>query len=659
MNPATPATILALAATILLALATCTAPVTKSLYFLEILIQNRDLKLGALGYCLGSRCTSPSVGYKIEDAQQLLGVNTNIPHASQLSGGVVHALSYTLILHPVACGLAAVSLLFALINHCAGAGIGCVGGLFTGFAITVSLVAFALDLGLFTVLKKRVESQGGTATYGNGIWMTLAAFVCLILCQIAFCCCCCGSRGGSGGRRNKRSKKDQNDDFHTPHPDSSYGDRMRMDALQAEVNRNNRRQGGQGDLPKFAEYVTEHEVPLKHDYNDGAYDESRRYTNDTSMVSSSHHYPVGQAYGGGEGAGGAGVGAGANAYDQYNDPYAAGSSQYHPNQQYHQGESGFAPGVGPGYGAGAAAGAGGAAGYAAYHHHHNQQQQQQQDPYDHNNVGGFGAHGHPGPDAGGEAYGYPQEQNYDAHEYYDGNAAPVAAGGVVGRQPSTYRYGQDGYRSRHTSDASRNKYTPSVTSGYAQGNAPQIAMPEPMPALPSQYTNQRQEQGCAPEDDDFDQEEGPSTRRGATQDDGFGLSALQAGAAGSSSNQQHHPEASGMYYDAEEGNNQASSGQQNPIQEFGGQGSKGEQEEAWQHSTSARGHNDAQGSSSLGHHTSSAGGGEVPSYEFATGQAGHQNASEDPTSPSAMRAAGSYRPLPIPSSTNQWPNEKR
>ena len=168
MNPATPATIFALAATVLLALATVTAPVTKSLYFLEVNISNRDLKLGTLGYCLGSRCTSPSVGYRIDNADSLLGVNANIPYAEQLSSGVVHALTYTLILHPVACGLAAISVLFGLLNHCAGFGIGCVGGFFTGFAITVSLLAFALDLGLFTVLKKRVESEGGTASYGNG-----------------------------------------------------------------------------------------------------------------------------------------------------------------------------------------------------------------------------------------------------------------------------------------------------------------------------------------------------------------------------------------------------------------------------------------------------------------------------------------------------------
>lgn len=676
MNPATPATILALAATILLALATCTAPVTQSLYFLEVNVQNRVLKFGTLGYCLGSRCTPASVGYRIDDASSLLGVNAQIPYASQLSSGVVHALTYTLVLHPVACGLAAVSVVFGLLNHCAGFGIGCVGGFFTGFATTVALVAFGLDIGLFTVLKRRIESRGGTASYGNGIWITLAAFICLVLCQIAFCCCCCGSRGG-GSRKNRNRK--HKDDFHTPHPDASYGDRMRMDALQAEANRNNRNAGGQQDLPKFAEYVTEHEVPLKHDYNDGAYEDSYRYSSGTAAgvgagagaaaaAAAAHHHhhqhpqqhAVGQAYGGGPG----GVG--------YDDPYS--QQGYGHSAQHTQ----YVPGVGPAYGDG-----GGLASSSAY---------------DANNMGGYGAHGYPSSSSyqdphqqyqdNGTGYAHGHNSNEAASyypqaatsDYHDGSVPTQAVGGVVGRQPSTYRYTEGAHRSRRTSEASQ-QYQQSSMSGHGTGHVP---MPEPVPALPTEYANGASSSGPT------------TTRRQATQtqDDGFGLSALQAGAAGaagaaaagagsSSKNPHHYQEPSGMYYDAEEGRRGGQGDDDDDDvdagHEFGYRPAHGaddagnsEPSATWQHSSSARGQGDAYsltdmhavgGGSRSGGGPSSSHGHEVPSYEVATGQAGL-------TSPSAMRAAGGYRPLPVPqggddaatgaaASSSQWPNEKR
>lgn len=397
-----------------------------------------------------------------------------------------------------------------------------------------------------------------------------------------------------------------------------------MDALQAEVNRNNR--PGQQDLPKFAEYVTEHEVPLKQDYSEGAYDDHRMHNNAGQAM-------VGQAYGGGP--------------NEYADPYG----QQH--QQHHQ--TGYVPGVGPAYGDNSAT---------------------RGDQYDYNNVGGFGAHGYGYPEQsqqgmGGEG-GYPYN-GQDPHQYYqnDGSAPPQAVGGVVGRQPSTYHYGDGAHRSRRPSEASRT-YAPSMTSGYPEHGG--AGMPEPVPAVPSEY-----------------QSEG---RRTATQmqDDGFGLSALQAGAVAAGASSSNHEkrshqqeEPSGMYYDAEEGAAGAGVGgssrgpheSQEQQQEFG----QGNASEAWQHSSSARGQADqyslyavdnsadtAIGGPSSQQHENYQGGthGEVPSYEVATGQAGHgQHSQFDPhdgggaTSPSAMRAAGSYRPLPVPGGASEWPNEKR
>lgn len=69
MRSATPATILVLAACILLVLVTVSTPVVKSISFLEATIggsgneSGQKANLGCLGYCLGDQCEGPTVGY--------------------------------------------------------------------------------------------------------------------------------------------------------------------------------------------------------------------------------------------------------------------------------------------------------------------------------------------------------------------------------------------------------------------------------------------------------------------------------------------------------------------------------------------------------------------------------------------------------------------
>lgn len=69
MRAATPGTILILAATILLVLVTCSAPVIKSISFLTATVggsgseKGDKITLGCLGYCLGDKCVGPTIGY--------------------------------------------------------------------------------------------------------------------------------------------------------------------------------------------------------------------------------------------------------------------------------------------------------------------------------------------------------------------------------------------------------------------------------------------------------------------------------------------------------------------------------------------------------------------------------------------------------------------
>ncbi|GAC99322.1 hypothetical protein PHSY_006923 [Pseudozyma hubeiensis SY62] len=277
IRPATPGTLLTLAAAILLGLVTISTPIIKSIYFLEATIGGNGpqagqvARFGTLGYCLGNTCSSPTLGYNF-DPNQLLGVQGV---GSRYTGAVIKGLTYTLILHPIALAFAVVAVLLGLISHCREFSTNCFGSFVTGIGALITLVAFGLDLALFVIAKKRIDSiNGASASLGMAIWMTLAAWILMFLAGCAFSCGICSRR-----RRN-RVKDSHIDDAYGARPNApvrdNYGQQMRMDALDAETERKRRqatldRNAQRQDLPKFAEYETEHEVPLKNDYDDGAY----------------------------------------------------------------------------------------------------------------------------------------------------------------------------------------------------------------------------------------------------------------------------------------------------------------------------------------------------------------------------------------------------
>ncbi|CAO1633835.1 unnamed protein product [Parajaminaea phylloscopi] len=601
MNGATPGTVLVLAAAVLLAVVTASVPVNENIYFLVITASRTRVKLGCLGYCLGGTCSSTGIGYKLSNADALFGVNTRIPYASQLSSGLIHGLTYTLVLHPIACGLAGVAFLLGILQHCTGFATAFLTTLVAGLASTVALVATALDFALFTIAKKRVESAGGSASYGIALWLTLASFIVLVCSQCAFCCSCCSGRGGGGGGGRRKKNKDAEDDYHTPHA-NSYGQQMRMDALEAEndrLKRNAHGGGRTGDLPKFAEYETEHEVPLKHDYDE------------RMPAHSNTHHAMGQAYGG----------------EQHPNQYSAAPQGHN---------AGYVPGVGPAYGEG----------YAG--------RNQQRDSTAYNNVGGFGAHGAGldqgyGEDAHHESQ-YATDPYYDPHgphgphgqhgqasDYYAAGGAAAAAGalaaGAAGghrsRQPTMDDYQSTPYRSPSAHGRGEASYAPSVTSGYAQGGPSHLAMPVPQPAQSSAQALGRSV-SVAPTEASRDE------RRMPTQHDEFGLDALQAGAAaaavgGSASHadekQQlqrhleaqdreqeapgsaHWQEPSGMYYDAETGGQQQQQAQSGPSGSAYDHDPHGEHDGRWTgHSAYSRAGQSGAGGSEW-----------VPSYEMAIG----------------------------------------
>jgi uncharacterized BrkB/YihY/UPF0761 family membrane protein len=89
------------------------------------------------------------------------------------------------------------------------------GYLFSSFlafiAFLIALVAMVIDFALFAILRNRVnDNTNATASFGNAIWITLAAVIVLLLSSFIVCFGCCSSR------RSKRSR-----DMEKPYGDNN------------------------------------------------------------------------------------------------------------------------------------------------------------------------------------------------------------------------------------------------------------------------------------------------------------------------------------------------------------------------------------------------------------------------------------------------------
>jgi hypothetical protein len=118
-----------------------------------------------------------------------------------------------------------------------------------GVGAAITLLAFIFDLALFFLAKSRLNSvQGGSATMGNAIWLTLAAWILLFFsgCFYGLGRCCIrrrprdmarGDREGSGWSTGP-----------------TYEEQMRLDAVKAEADRKARLKQGELGLPAFPEH---------------------------------------------------------------------------------------------------------------------------------------------------------------------------------------------------------------------------------------------------------------------------------------------------------------------------------------------------------------------------------------------------------------------
>ncbi|KXN90817.1 hypothetical protein AN958_03471 [Leucoagaricus sp. SymC.cos] len=181
-SPAIPGLFLCFAATVLLVFVSVSAPTWESISFLNAGVGSSQIHYGVFGFT-GSKHT---IGYEFSD--------------DRLNTVILHNLTRTLILHPIAAGLSAIAFLFGLGGAAARTRVGTVFMTLTaGLAALATLVAWVIDMVLFGTARNRFREDNIPAQYGNANWLTLGALVALLL---GFCASACGVFGRYGKRRD-------------------------------------------------------------------------------------------------------------------------------------------------------------------------------------------------------------------------------------------------------------------------------------------------------------------------------------------------------------------------------------------------------------------------------------------------------------------------
>ncbi|KAH9484928.1 hypothetical protein JR316_0001831 [Psilocybe cubensis] len=170
------------AAMVLLIFVSVSVPTWNKVYFLRVGPLVNQLRYGVFGFT-GS---STNIGYNF----------TN----DRLNSTILHNLTKTLILHPIAAGLSGIAFFFGLCGaanfHRSGA---IMMTLFSCLALLTTFVAWVIDMILFGIARQRYRDAGEESQYGNANWLTLGALVALLL---GFCTAACGSFGRYRSRRD-------------------------------------------------------------------------------------------------------------------------------------------------------------------------------------------------------------------------------------------------------------------------------------------------------------------------------------------------------------------------------------------------------------------------------------------------------------------------
>lgn len=192
--------LLILAASILLLITSISAPVVNRLSLLKVDLQNGDtIKFGSFGYCIlgteATNCTKSHIGYSPVPLLDSLGVG----EYGSASKNTADALTNVMILHPIGSGLAFLAFLAALGASTIGSFIS---ALIAAVAWLVTLVVLITDFVGWGIIWRKVNNDddnklgvaGNRASFEEGIWTVLAAFVTLFFGTIIVLLACCSAR---------------------------------------------------------------------------------------------------------------------------------------------------------------------------------------------------------------------------------------------------------------------------------------------------------------------------------------------------------------------------------------------------------------------------------------------------------------------------------
>jgi hypothetical protein len=177
------------------------SPVWEKISFLDVTEGGKTTHFGVFGYT-GSKA---SVGYTF--APDRLGFND-----SKLNTGVLHSLTFVLVLYPVgeshakvevkepylmhftAAGLAGLSVIFGLCGACYHRAGTVFMSLLAALATVCALIAWVISMALFGIARNHVRDNvsGATAQYGNANWIALGGLAALL---VGFCTAACGVCG--------------------------------------------------------------------------------------------------------------------------------------------------------------------------------------------------------------------------------------------------------------------------------------------------------------------------------------------------------------------------------------------------------------------------------------------------------------------------------
>ncbi|KAF5018185.1 hypothetical protein F66182_9842 [Fusarium sp. NRRL 66182] len=199
-----------LAATVLLIVASITAPVVNNISILRVNLNGlggqtaTGINYGTFGYCVtrnngGDSCSSSRIGYNPVNA--FPAVNSSNDDLDNIASSTARALTYVMVLHPVGAGLCFIAFLLAVFPGVVGS---LLSAIIATLALFVTLVALACDFAGFSIVRRRINRDTqASASWGVGIWLVLAAAVLsLIGTIVVFFTCCAGRR-----RRSRESKK--------------------------------------------------------------------------------------------------------------------------------------------------------------------------------------------------------------------------------------------------------------------------------------------------------------------------------------------------------------------------------------------------------------------------------------------------------------------